>query len=163
MYLLYILESGMRRRKVLQGLGVAGGAIAVPGIVSGKPERYDTVEVNHPLEQIGSQINIHDEQDRAAFISAALEEGIELYVAEGVEEKSEIPREVYKITANSVGGAFAPRWKEGNKLTFTRGLKQYEMSLPRSYNSQSTKIVGSNVDLNQTIKNGRKARGEDQW
>lgn len=102
----------MKRRKVLQGMGTISASSAVTGIVAGDQNTYKKHDTTEKLEQIGSQISFHESQDRAAFISAAFEKGIELYIAEGVSGRSDVPAEVFQITTETAAGAYNPGREE---------------------------------------------------
>ncbi|WP_152421169.1 hypothetical protein [Natronolimnohabitans innermongolicus] len=81
----------MNRRTILQEIGAISTIGAASGIAAGKQNQYRSHNTNEQLNKIGYQIAFHKSQDRAAFISAAFEEGIELYIAENVRAKSDIP------------------------------------------------------------------------
>jgi len=144
----------MDRREILQGMGAIGGTAVIPGIAFGKQNTYKTHKTDHTLKRIGTQIAFHDAQSRAAFISAAFEKGIELYVAEGVREKDDVPSAVYQITTDSVGGVYNPTWERGNRLSFQRNLSRYSLKIPPSYKVLEHKMEKENVvDVERTLEN----------
>lgn len=144
----------MNRRTILQGIGAISSIGAVSGVAAGKQNQYKSHNTSEQLNKIGSQISFHPSQDRAAFISAAFEKGLELYVAENVQNGSDIPSQVYQITSDTVGGAYDPKWQSGNRITFQKNLSRYKLKIPRSYKVIEHKVEEENVvDVEHTLQN----------
>lgn len=146
----------MQRRSLLQKLSAVGAMVAAPSTAAAKQEEYPAHRTSKELGIIGNQITFHHSQDRAAFISAAFEDGIELYVAEDVSDETDIPRIVYQITSETVGGVFDPEWERGNTLSFQKNLSRYSVKVTRSYKVLEHKMTKENViDVEKTLKNAR--------
>jgi len=150
----------MKRRTVLEAIGSMGGIGVISNTVAAKPDKnrkkgvYDRYETSKQLRRIGSQIDFHPSQKRAAFISAAFERGIELYVAEGIEAVDDSPSEVYQITSGTTTGVFNPTWESGNRLSFQRNLTRYSMKITPSYKILDHKVEqASVVDIERTMQN----------
>lgn len=144
----------MNRRSVLRSIGSVGALSSLSGIAVGKGNEYPRHDGGRSLEDIGNYVAFHPSQDRAAFISAAFEAGVELYIAEGVRSESDTPTEVYQITSDTTGGVYGPEWKNGNRLSFQRNLSRYTVKVPRSYKVLEHKIEKENVvDVEATLEN----------
>ncbi len=144
----------MQRRKFIHGTALVSSATLLPTAAVAKSETYEIKDTEKELDRIGTQIEFHDSQDRAAFISAAFEDGIELYVAEDVYDESDVPSQIYQITTDTAGGVYDPKWKSGNYLSFQKNLSRYTIQLPRSYKVLEHKLEEKNVvDAEETLAN----------
>jgi len=160
----------MQRRNILRSIGVLGSSLAVPGVATGqpdrargRPERYETVAANHPIRRIGTQIAFHDSHERAAFVSAVFSEGIELYVAEDVQEPGDVPSNIYRITSDSMIGSFKPSWEKPNEISFAHDLRRERIRVPRSYIRHPAQVtVRTDIDINRTVENAEFADRFDE-
>lgn len=116
-------------------------------------KRIKNIRREKKLDEIGNHLAFHNSHDRAAFISAAFEKGVELYVAEDVSKKSDIPSAVYQLTSDTAGGVYNPQWKKGNYLAFQKNLSKFEVKVPRSYRILEHKMNEECVvDVEETLE-----------
>jgi len=140
-------------------MGAVGSIPVVSGLATGKQNEYKQHETSEPLSRIATHISYHPSQKRAAFISAAFADSIELYVSEGVTDDSDVPSEVYQITTGTKAGVYGPEWEQGSRLTFQRNLSRLSLKIPPSYTILEHKIEKrSVVNMEATMA---AARGEE--
>ncbi|WP_152421210.1 hypothetical protein [Natronolimnohabitans innermongolicus] len=159
------MKVSSKRRRVLQTVGSIGAIKVLSGAATAKESSKEYIKhsTDSKLEYIGEHINFHPSQSRAAFVSAAFDKGIELYVAEDVKTDTDKPSVVYQITSNSSGGVYAPEWQQGNYIKYQQGLSEYERQIPRSYRVLDHKVTEENVvDVEKTLENAKIITEDDE-
>jgi hypothetical protein len=85
-----------------------------------------------PLTLYTSQLALHPDQDRAIFTTAIFDEGLQLYVADGISEPADPPTAVYRLTdADELVAAI--EWLPDNYIEYDRGFVRYKRKLPPSH------------------------------
>lgn len=138
------------RRSFIKLAGVAGIAAVAPTTGSAKQPEYPEVDNLHsydeePVEDFAADYAVHPSQDRVAVVTAAFGGVINLYIADGAADETEVPETIYQITKDTDGGVFRPVWKEGNRLKFDKDLKRYKTKIPPSYKVLTHKIEVENL------------------
>lgn len=155
-------SGSLYRRKVLQSLGAATAVASTPPLVQGR-ESYPVVDHEHtnlPVSELemdsasDPKIAKHPQHDRIAVATPLFDQGLELYIATGVESRSEEPSEVLQITSNSQVGAVDLQWHNGNRLEFWRDGEVYELKLPPSHVVFEPEQVGERLIPNIVDKGG---------
>jgi hypothetical protein len=130
----------INRRKVLQGIGTTAVISSASTAVQAR-DTYPQVNHENVNESIGDllidsaanpRIAEDPKHNRIAFVTNAFEQGLELYLADGVKSIDETASEIFQITSGSAVGTMDLTWDNRNQLEYWNDGKMYQLKLPPS-------------------------------
>lgn len=152
------------RRKVLQGIGTTAVISSASTAVQAR-DTYPQVNHEHANEPIADllidsaadpRIAEDPKHNRIAFVTNVFEQGLELYLADGVESRDETASEIFQITSGSSIGVMDLVWDNRNRLEYWNDGKIYQLKL-----TPSNKIFEPNQIGTKKIPDTVKQEGGD--
>lgn len=111
-------------------IGAAGlGTVTISGSASAKREAYPEVDNPYPeatVADLKQQAAMHPNLNRAAFITTALNDTRELYVATGVQSLAEQPDTIFQLTSSTGFAAYDISWLQDHRIRYWHDGAVYE-------------------------------------
>jgi hypothetical protein len=135
-----VVMSGIRlpRRMLMKSIGAISASGAITQSVSAKRDRYPIVTDRGVYEEVPISVfaagaQKHPTQDRVAVVTAAFGDGIQLYIADGATDLSDVPDTLYQITSDATTGVYNVSWAGNNTLKYVIDYTKYTRKIPPSY------------------------------
>lgn len=108
------------RRDVLKNAGTVAGLFATAGITTAAEDPQ-----SYPVEKIAFETATNPVRQVVAFTTTVFGDGLELYIAKGIDDPSEVPKSVDRVT-DSEAGVHGLSWESPVRLRYSQDGRTVE-------------------------------------